>query len=1061
MARIDLNIIDRGISGSDWVAENIGLTPEHLDDVKEMKTDNSMALNSLPTPFARFFVASEAFRRAKEEHLDKSKDVGFAYKQMVSDILDVYELLFNLKFHVNNSWKNGQKVELREWKAAENLAYIKGKMPVLYNSIESYFKTDIKEEKLYFLIFIENGKEKLLACSSPYTGFVTPPDMDKTSIRVDGTITTIFADQTKNHDSKYKNMQIHRKSGGTYFLDTKMFEERDPEFKNYMYNELFGSDNVDVRLKSIKEYIRSFKDDPDIRNDFRLRMASVKTDQNEALEINGLSIKSSNEIDVTSFFTPTLIKVPYRISRKTNKAVNYKNDEDGRNYDFLLPFKPEILSLVGGQEIDSYVNINRNSVTVVLKFDGKIYEKEYAADPFKAGQGKIVDLQRASIKFDLGLFPNILSSKEEENNYFKMLIVAADEDSDAPNFNIDEISLRFFKDGAEIREMQPNDGAVFGVLPAFVRSRQKSDSLDSGTKFYELFGSSFDAIEVNIMGETGLLMPIWEQGKMTDDTFTYAIDLGTSNTFISRKKDGANYQPELFKMERPMVSYLHEVPEDKQLPQSRLIENSIFEQAQNKIKTEFVPALIDGNDYKFPIRTALCGINSPSASAKPNLFDNLNIAFFYERMMSNEDQNIHTDIKWEENEDELRIFVRELMLIIKCDVLQHNGDLDRTNLIWFRPLSFTGTTKSLYDDIWYGTPGSQKGEPEKILFVQPSQIQCFTESEAPYYYFKKKAIIPNSDAVTVIDIGGGSSDFVYFKDNQPKVAASVHFGCDVLWGNGFVDFDNARENGIYQKYANTLQFDTQNLTDLNDNLKLNTQVKTNDIINFWLSNATHCEIAKLLRNDFKPVFIYHFTSILFYMANMYKDNGLDAPNTVVFSGNGSKYIDSFISTDSSIIKKMIDLILDEVFAGEKHDINLQLPLERKESTCYGGLFREADAASVPEINYQGDNSFKYETVREMNDNSQQLKKALLLKYQKMAHVYAEVLNLLKKENIIDAKDNAYKYVEAASASMEESLNTYYKTQVTEPYKQQDDVPYNDSVFFLPVIDRIFNLTKIG
>ena len=38
------------------------------------------------------------------------------------------------------------------------------------------------------------------------------------------------------------------------------------------------------------------------------------------------------------------------------------------------------------------------------------------------------------------------------------------------------------------------------------------------------------------------------------------------------------------------------------------------------------------------------------------------------------------------------------------------------------------------------------------------------------------------------------------------------------------------------------------------------------------------------------------------------------------------------------------------------------------------------------------------------------------------------------------------------------LTTYYKSQVKEKYG--DEVFYNDSVFFLPIIDRIFNLTKI-
>ena len=140
MPRIDLNIVDRGIQGTEWIAEDVGLTADHLDEVMEQKTDNSSALNSLPTPFARFFVAREAFRRAMEEHLNPRKEAGFAYRQLVSDILDVYELIFNIKYHRNNSWKSGQKLELREWKSKENLAYMKKKMPVLYNSVDHYYR---------------------------------------------------------------------------------------------------------------------------------------------------------------------------------------------------------------------------------------------------------------------------------------------------------------------------------------------------------------------------------------------------------------------------------------------------------------------------------------------------------------------------------------------------------------------------------------------------------------------------------------------------------------------------------------------------------------------------------------------------------------------------------------------------------------------------------------------------------------------------------------------------------------------------------------------------------
>ena len=467
-----------------------------------------------------------------------------------------------------------------------------------------------------------------------------------------------------------------------------------------------------------------------------------------------------------------------------------------------------------------------------------------------------------------------------------------------------------------------------------------------------------------------------------------------------------------------------------------------------KIKTEFVPALIDGTDYKFPIRTALCGIHDKSK--EPKLFDNHNIAFFYEKIMANDDQDVMTDIKWDKDEDMLRVFVRELLLIIKCDILQRDGDLDRTHLVWFSPLSFMGQTREIYQRIW-------NSEPTNILFIPNTQIRRFSESEAPYYYYKKMDYIADSDAVTVIDIGGGSTDFVYFKDNMPQMANSVHFGCDVLWENGFNDFANVKENGIYLKYADNLRFNRQDLEDLNECFKHVDAMKTKDIINFWLTNEKHCQITRFLSNDFKPVFIYHLTSILFYMASMYKENELAAPRTIVFSGNGSKYIESFISSEQSALKNIIDMVFKHVFGGN-HDVNIKLPEERKESTCYGGLYRDPNAAAVRDIVYQGDKSKGYEKVGDINANFEDLKSALMEKYKDLATLYKEVLNMLKQQSIIDSMANTAKYVSAAEEDMGTPLSTYYKKQVKEKYA--DEVPYKDSVFFLPVINKIFNMTKI-
>lgn len=1042
MPRIDLNIVDRGIKGTDWVAEDVSLTPEHLDEVMEQKTDNSGALNSLPTPFARFFVAREAFRRAMEEHTNPQKEAGFAYRQMVSDILDIYELLFNLKYH-QNTWTAGQKLELREWDRDENISRIKKLMPVLYSSISEYYKTDIGEEKLYFLIFTENGKDLLLACTSPMTGFITPPDLDKAIIKENGANTIQIAGE------QYADLHIHRKSGGEYFRDIKMFEDRDEDFKNYMYNEIFGSETVDDRFNVIKEYIRSFRNDSKIRNDYKLRLTGVLTDQNDELIINGVKIMTSDEIDVNNFFTPTLIKVPYRISRDHFVSVIYQNDSKERDYDYLLPFKPEVLHLFPDNRIDSDVHINRNSVTVYLRYNGKEYKKEYGKEALNQAWGIIKDYKADSIFFDLGIFPNILSSKADENNYFKVMVIGADTDPEPPYFNIDEIALKFYKDGEQVREIDHrSSGIQFGVRPPVVRSRQKTDSKEGGTKFYELFNTDFNAVEVEILGDKGLILPKFERSIETNDTFTYAVDLGTSNTFISRCMDGENNMPELFKMDRPMVNYLHEIPMDKQTSLVNRIEDTIFDLAKNRIKTEFLPAFIDGLKYKFPIRTALCGLLKKIDD--PELFDNHNIAFFYEKVMPDEDQRILTDIKWVDNDAMLRVFIREVLLIIKTDVLQRNGDLDRTKLVWFRPLSFMGNMRETYNDVW-------NSEAENILGVQSNQISCFSESEAPYYFFKKKDYIKDSEAVTVVDIGGGSTDFVYFRNNKPLMANSVHFGCDVLWENGFKEFDNERQNGIFRKYADTLRFRRQDLEELNVNFKNIEASKTKDIINFWLSNSEFCDIKKLLSRDFKAVFIYHLTSILFYMASMYRDYGYAAPRSVIFSGNGSKYIDSFISSDKRVLKKIIDMTFTTVFGGD-HDVKLELPFERKEATCYGGLYRDSNALDVPNRTYQGDVSHNYNTVGDINQNMTYLRKELLQKYEVMNSLYKKILDLLKQEHVIDNTANTKIYVDAAMKDLGTPFNTYYQSRVKEVF--QDEVPLYDTVFFLPIIDRIFDLTNL-
>lgn len=1045
---IDLNIVNRSAGSTYWVTANGVITPDNLSEVMEQTSDNASALNSLPTPFARFFVAREAFRRVSEARNTnlanpvKNAKAGFAYEQLVSDCLDLYELMFNLKYH-RNIWQGSEDIEIREWDYKVEIESLAKTMPRLYKALKSYYSTDIKEDTLFFVIYKDGKQDYLLGCSSPFTGWVTPPDLDK-----------IIDNQTKEtivSAEYYKNVRIKRKSEGYYFDGKRLFEKRDEDFQNFMFNTLFGSGNVDSRLANISSYIKSFEYGSKVNLNYVSDVTENLSNNNNPIIVNGLNMGQNNEIDVNSFFSSNLIRLPYRITTDRFEGIKYERDAVDRDYDFLIPLNEQGISLLSNGA-ECTCQIRNYDVVVKLNYKGKEYTKTYEDNPSDLTKGKIKCLDRDMQYVNIGIFPNILSPIEKENNYFKILLVEQDNNTEFTTLNIEKCSLSFYKKDANgkyslIEEIIRTGNAYKGVYTPEVRSRQ-NDYSPSGSKYYEMFNTDFDAIKFTIDGAEGFIMVKWRKAELTNDSYTYAIDLGTSNTFISRTKNGQNQAPVQLDMSETMTSYLHEYKRNGQYSEAYYVEEGMPEGVRNTVITEFAPPLIDGHIYDFPIRTALCRVKGTTSEA--SLFDNTNIAFFYEKTLHSTLQEILTDIKWEDNKSRLGVFIQELLLIIKADILQHNGVLSQTKLVRFRPLSFNGKIKNMNENIWNTIP-------EQVFGVKPHSVECYTESEAPYYYFIKRNIVNNTDSVTVIDIGGGSTDFVYFKENKPLIASSVHFGCDELWSDGHIDFDNTRENGIYKKYQRTILFRDKNLSSIYSAMVVDSKVSARNIINFWLTNSEQCNIVEALRNDYTPLFVYHFTALMYYMASMYKFKGLEAPRTIVFSGNGSHYIDNFITSDTSVIQEMIKIVFDKVYGTNCPPIYVTLPEERKESTCYGGLYKDATINKIPEFTYHGTDR-EYETAKELIEDKSLLT-SLLKKYKEMNDIYQSLLTLLKKNGIINNNNHISSFTNGINDNFENNFTTHFRSEVIEKYPASDDV-CNDSVFFIPIIDKLFDLTRV-
>ena len=1055
MSSVDLNIIERGLKGQEWTAEKGPITAGDLAKISEQRTNNSSALNALPTPFARFFVVKEAFRRALEELKNPKKIAGDAYNRLVSDTLDIFELLYNLTYHTGR-WDNSRKISILEWDMATQMPVLKRDVPILGHAIENYIKSDLKAAngKLFFVVFTENGKDYLIATSSPFTGFVTPPDLDK---KVDPRGKA----QTTYIGARYKNFPLlHRKSGGSYFNEVRLFGDRHKDFKNYMFN-LVNSDSLGKELNEFRDYIKQFEHlDADIVKTWEPQVRQLKSDESSDVVVNGLPIGVDNGISTVNFFNDTLIQLPFRLSSQYYRAMIFADGKDDRDFDYLLPLSRETLELIEG-DFTCTCKVTTTKTIVTLKYKGQEYTKEYNTDG-GGSFGRIVRLAKENINFNLAVFPNILSPNPNENNYFKIMAVVNDTTTDYRPFSIDKLELDFFYKeegkfvGIDTIESD-NNHAPFGVRPAVIRSKQDlNKDVDASSKFYELFNHQFDAINLRFGLDSGscegILLPNWKTSQRTADAYTYAVDLGTTNTYISCTKNNEDNEPEQLSMKEPMVAYLHDFKKSAQYSLISLIEKGIAENCRKNFNTEFVPALIDGSIYRFPVRTALC---VPTGDrSKPSLFDNSNIAFFYERTTGLGNQEILTDIKWQdssEGDKQLRLFIRELLLIIKTDVLQKNGLLSATKLIWFRPLSFKGTLRDLYTKLW-------NEEAKLILNIAPSQVECVSESEAPYYYFRKKNAFQSVDAVSIVDIGGGSSDFIYFADSKPQIANSVHFGCDVLWGNGFAEFDNVRDNGIFNKYFESIHFDDPELEKLNIQVRTNRKVSTKDIINFWLSNDDKCEITKRLREDYKPLFLYHFASIVYFMATMYKAKNLACPRSVLFCGNGSRYIDGLLSANTPTITAIVTRIFQEVYGNDIKKVQVVLPDVRKESTCYGGLYRKKDVEVPTEFNFQGVSNREYENVEALVNDFPVLRQSLLKSLNNFNTLYKDLLRILISNSELENFTQMDDVMEVVSSDIEDSLNKNFKTQVKEPLHESE--VYHDSVFFLPIIDNILKLTQL-
>lgn len=448
--------------------------------------------------------------------------------------------------------------------------------------------------------------------------------------------------------------------------------------------------------------------------------------------------------------------------------------------------------------------------------------------------------------------------------------------------------------------------------PSKIRTPQRN--LTSQTEYY-LVKTSFDLVEVSIEGVKGLIIPQMQKVGNVTNHYKFAVDFGTSNTYIAHITD-AHSNPETLEIDE----------HDQQtvfLTKTNNFGN--FAVMRSFIKREFAPIHLGKNfDISYPVRTATCETTN-FENGTPDLFGNISIGF---NMMLEPHYLEHfkykTGLKWllEEHPGDphhtnrVKYYFLQTLWMLKNESLMNDGDDSFEVYITFpEAMKDKQTLMSLWD--W--------ARNELNINCEFHYGTEYSESIAPYNYMAPQI---GGSSFLNIDIGGGTNDLLFVaKDANGHIASACYsssmFAGDDLWGDGIQIIDAATlNNGFFDYIMKQIKEAEQAYnSELLSSLKaLGGITKSSaDVMAYLFKYDSEFQTSAKIkgqRNLYSIIFI-HYAALMYNVSRIIKKMNIDIPLKLSFTGMGSKYI-NLMSTDPKIIKKFTVLLLEK-YTGKKVD----------------------------------------------------------------------------------------------------------------------------------------------
>lgn len=967
-------------------------------------------ITSIPSPFARMDLVKQAFKVVA----DGSLDGNTAYHKLVSDALDVGQIFFNIE-------KYRSFIEIIVWDKNSCLNQLLQSADMEHRRLGQTYETYLQQDGAVYnfdsmdSIYLLNYKDptgpkqmNIIGATSPATLFFTSAnDLSFVGQKIK------FGNDIP-FDAQYKPLYQREFGYIKYWWSLKKgianFERLFPEVDAYL-EKTYSRLQVDQRGELNRDvvdgtYYRGNYDEipivPTAQQYVTVLREKIRRKPNVSVIHSGFEMEVSSELTVSGrvplalpvdvyteptmyveaswnkdthvpyadarpieartlpddgtqypyvtigdFLEDTIVKIPYY--KFNSESFFDGNDEKSEQTDsFLLPLKKaffdyfttlDLRGKVNGKKRIELFRLQGGAVKVLLRIPirsgdyvqyERIYYKDAKADAVH-NKGAIIERD-----FTLGLYPGLIYPGTIEP-YYRMALL--DLDSVAGDDNA--YSLHFYdKQNRPVQE----EGVVYRNRTSG-HTRFERYKMDSVTYILKKCFQYVCIKNENDPDICGVLIPKFVS-KEGNHVFRFAIDFGTTNTHIEYRVDNAS--PQAFNIGKS----------DMQIQKTHVTEGLDFDEI---FDSDFIPETIGKNClYAYPMRTVLSESNNTDWGQSVWTMGHVNIPFTYEKRRSLPYNVLHTDLKWSTNEEDRKRaskYIESLLLLLRTKVLLNNGDLKRTEIVWFYPASMTQSRYNKFKDEW-------EKKFVELFGASKKNIISISESVAPYYYHKNRNGA-TSTAVS-IDIGGGTTDVLMVDRGKPKNLTSFRFAANALFGDGY-SFDS-ETNGLVKRYADKIMdlLEVNNLGALKDVLKsfLDKRISI-DIIAFLFSLASNKEINEknveinfgdMLANDnrIKYVVILFYVAIMYHIAHIMKAEGFEMPRHITFSGNGSKVL-NILSTNDETLVRLTKLIFEQIYEDDYPEDGLEIirPADSKESTCKGGIlqvpFQSQDYSEIKDM----------------------------------------------------------------------------------------------------------------